>query len=92
MLMVLRKLLVVINLRLLVNSSIELIVARRNVKKKIAQYKSGKHEDVSALVERINVLLSKNDNIKTNENTEFNQIDASMFSQDAVDKKEDVNE
>ena len=78
-LLVLRKLLILINLRLLVGQDAALIGIRRDVKKKIAQCKSGKNEDLQSFVDKVKSILSKSDVVKSEESTELESIDMSMF-------------
>lgn len=87
-LLVLRKLLVLINLRLLISQDSALISMRKNVKKKIAQFKSGKKEDLSEFVGKVQAILSKSENLKSEDQTEAEDIDMSMFAE----VKEDTNE
>ena len=87
-LLILRKLLVLINLKLLVGQDSALISIRRDVKKKIAQCKGGKNEDLQSFVDKVKVVLSKSDVVKPEVNTELEDIDMSVFGQ----VKEEVNE
>ncbi len=87
-LLILRKLLVLINLKLLVGQNSALISIRRDVKKKIAQCKGGKNEDLQSFFDKVRVVLSKSDVVKSEVDTEVEDIDMSLFGQ----IKEEANE
>ena len=82
----LRKLLVLINLRLLVSKDSVLIGIRKEVKKKIAQCKSGKNEDLQSFFEKARGIVSKTNG--ADKEAEFEDVDMNIFSE----AKEKTNE